>query len=211
MIIKLQHKNVLHVPSGFTAVLTLKRRPEFFIFVVLVPIISLSAVAAFVFVLPKTSGERASFATTMMLAFTMFMTGVSDFLPTRSDTFPVIIHYIVSLTALNSFTVVFTVIQMRFCPPDENGKDDGNVIVLFKNYYKRKSVISPTNTDVITVNVADKGFDIGSKTSLRTKSINSNYADDGLRINLDVFCFVVYLLVWFIINVYFMTQLTAKA
>ena len=113
---------IKHLPSSlffentfqsFYLVLTIKRRPEFVLVTVLLPTIFLSALSALVFVLPRSSGERASFSTTLLLALTLFLGTVTAGLPQNSDHFPVIVIYIFSMSCLSCLNVVASVVQLR--------------------------------------------------------------------------------------------------
>ena len=99
--------------SGFTVFMSLKRRPTFFLVVFLAPIVVLAALSSMVFVLPRSSGERGSYSTTLLLALTLSLAGVTSTLPQRSDKIPLIVQYISAMTALSSLTVVVTMVQIR--------------------------------------------------------------------------------------------------
>ncbi|XP_005104795.1 neuronal acetylcholine receptor subunit alpha-3-like [Aplysia californica] len=101
------------VPAAFIVRFKLQRRPDFFVFNVVIPLVIMSALSSLVFVLPETSGERASFSTTMLLSQTFFMGTVTGELPHRSDTFPIIVFYIFSLFILNCICVIAAVLQLR--------------------------------------------------------------------------------------------------
>ena len=100
-------------PVAMFVYVTIERRPFFFMMNILLPVMTCSSLSSLVFILPVTSGERASFSTTLMLAQTVFIGTVTSDLPKVSDPFPVIMGYLITLTSLNSFCVIATVLQMR--------------------------------------------------------------------------------------------------
>ena len=59
------------------------------------------------------SGERASFATALQLSIVMFMGQVNDFLPKKTDNFPLIVYYFFALLLLSLLLIVATVIQLQ--------------------------------------------------------------------------------------------------
>ncbi|XP_005093758.1 neuronal acetylcholine receptor subunit alpha-7 isoform X2 [Aplysia californica] len=93
--------------------MVLKRKPVFFVVNTLVPTMFISAISSIVFILPEDSGERASFAITMLLSLSVFLSTVSSQLPQNSENFPIIISYLFSLLVLNGTTVFVTVLHLR--------------------------------------------------------------------------------------------------
>lgn len=65
--------------------MTFKRKPTFFMINVIFPIILLGILNIFVFALPADSGERVGFSITLLLSIAVFMTIVSDSLPSTSS------------------------------------------------------------------------------------------------------------------------------
>ncbi|XP_012939838.1 neuronal acetylcholine receptor subunit alpha-7 [Aplysia californica] len=93
--------------------IVLKRKPLFFVVNILVPTMFISAISSIVFILPEDSGERASFAITVLLSLSVFLSTVSSQLPQNSENFPIIISYLFSLLVLNGTTVFAAVIQLQ--------------------------------------------------------------------------------------------------
>ena len=65
--------------------LTLKRKPLYFLMNIFLPIMLLSILNMFVFILPVESGEKASFVVTVFLSLAVFLTIVSGKLPENSE------------------------------------------------------------------------------------------------------------------------------
>ncbi|XP_069128355.1 acetylcholine receptor subunit alpha-like [Argopecten irradians] len=93
--------------------ITMTRRPLNFMVSVVIPIILLAIVNPFVFILPYNSGERVSYSITVLLAFTVYMTVVSDRMPASSDPVSQLSYYILSMLSLSVFIVVINIIQIR--------------------------------------------------------------------------------------------------
>ncbi|XP_033751925.1 acetylcholine receptor subunit alpha-like [Pecten maximus] len=99
--------------------ITIKRRYLNFVVSVVIPIIMLALVNPFVFVLPFDSGERASYSMTVLLAFTVYMTVVSDRMPASSFPISYLAYYILSMLTSSVLIVIVNIFQTR-----TYGKDD---------------------------------------------------------------------------------------
>ena len=62
--------------------LLLQREPNYYIFNILLPSTTISFVSSFMFLLPVESGEKASFAITTLLSYTVILVMVMDIIPT---------------------------------------------------------------------------------------------------------------------------------
>ncbi|XP_052275872.1 acetylcholine receptor subunit alpha-type unc-38-like [Dreissena polymorpha] len=94
-------------------VLYLKRRPTFVIVNVVLPIFFMSVLNVLVFFLPASSGERVSFAITVLLAIAFFMTIVNDTLPKSSNPIPTICYLLLGSLVLSTFIVMMTIFNLR--------------------------------------------------------------------------------------------------
>ncbi|XP_060585002.1 neuronal acetylcholine receptor subunit alpha-3-like [Ruditapes philippinarum] len=94
-------------------VVNLERKPDFVIVNVLLPLLFLSLLNAFVFLLVPESGERISYCITVLLSIAVFMTIVSDTLPKSSEPVPVI-SYKLMVDMVNSTLMTFvTILNLR--------------------------------------------------------------------------------------------------
>ncbi|XP_055957773.1 neuronal acetylcholine receptor subunit non-alpha-2-like, partial [Patella vulgata] len=66
-----------------------KRRPTFYVQTIILPIMVLSFLNVMTFWLPDDSGEKISFATSVLLSLTVFLSITSGLLPQTSDKPPV--------------------------------------------------------------------------------------------------------------------------
>jgi len=101
------------IESTITFSITLKRKPMFFILSVILPVSMLALLNICVFVLPCDSGEKASYAMTVFLAFAVFLTIVSSTLPQNSEKIAVIAVFLIIQTASSTFITITALLMMR--------------------------------------------------------------------------------------------------
>ncbi|XP_060084209.1 acetylcholine receptor subunit alpha-like [Ylistrum balloti] len=97
----------------------LKRRSLNVLVSIILPIIMLSLINPLVFILPFSSGERSSYSITVLLAFTVYMTVVSDKMPESSEPMSYLSFYILSLLAISTIIVITNVCQIRIREKEE--------------------------------------------------------------------------------------------
>ncbi|OWF48659.1 Acetylcholine receptor subunit alpha-1-B [Mizuhopecten yessoensis] len=90
--------------------LTLERRPTYLIYTIILPISLLNFINLLAFVLPADSGERVSFATTILLTLSVYMTIMSDSIPNTSDPVSILTISLMIKLAMSSL-IVLTVIM----------------------------------------------------------------------------------------------------
>ncbi|XP_046553801.1 acetylcholine receptor subunit delta-like [Haliotis rubra] len=89
----------------FRVTIHLKRRPLFYIFTILLPMLLLYFLNSFVFLLPSQSGEKTSAAVSVLLSFQLFLSIIRDSLPENSLTVSLFSLY-VSLVNFTSVVIV---------------------------------------------------------------------------------------------------------
>ena len=148
-------ENVDDQRAGLIFTLKLKRKPLYTILNVISPIWMLSILNIFVFMLPCDSGEKASYAVTVFLAFAVFLSIISSSLPTNSESISIMSIYIVILTFQSTIItmIALTIIRVRQFESPVPG-----VIVWFSDImhfrcHKRKE---KTNVVPITVDSHDE-------------------------------------------------------
>ncbi|XP_071114943.1 acetylcholine receptor subunit beta-like [Haliotis cracherodii] len=97
----------------------LKRRPLFYIFTILLPVVLLYSLNTFVFLLPSQSGEKTSMAVSVLLSFQLFLSIIRDSLPENSLTVSLFSLY-VSLANFTSVVIVVVnilLLKMKGKPP----------------------------------------------------------------------------------------------
>ncbi|XP_060072878.1 neuronal acetylcholine receptor subunit alpha-3-like [Ylistrum balloti] len=89
-----------------------KRKPEYHLYNMVLPVILLSLLAVFTFVIPVDSGEKMGFCMTMFLAFAVFLTIVGAQLP-ASSTQSLLSKYLIFLVVIGTLIIMFTAIELR--------------------------------------------------------------------------------------------------
>lgn len=93
--------------------LKIKRKPRYMVLSVILPIVMLSVLNLFVFVLPCDSGEKASYAITVFLAFAVFLTIISSELPRNSESLSIFSVYIIILTIQSTLITMAALFLLR--------------------------------------------------------------------------------------------------
>ena len=91
----------------------LKRKPQYVIVNVIFPIMFLCLLNVLVFILPAASGERVSYAITVLLSIAVFMTIVSDTLPRASEPLPLIAYFLMVDLIISALISVCTIFNLR--------------------------------------------------------------------------------------------------
>ncbi|XP_071107892.1 neuronal acetylcholine receptor subunit alpha-7-like [Haliotis cracherodii] len=89
--------------------MTLKRKPSLVILTILLPVLMLGLVNVMVFLIPVDSGEKLSFAITVLLSFTVSLSFVAGLLPQNADSIPVFTIFIIGLFLTSSIYVFLTI------------------------------------------------------------------------------------------------------
>ena len=80
---------------------------------IVLPILFLCILNVLVFILPAESGERVSYAITVLLAIAVFMTIISDTLPKKSEPLPLISYFLIIDLIVSALTSLFTILNLR--------------------------------------------------------------------------------------------------
>lgn len=99
--------------SYVTFYLTLRRKSTFIIINLLLPIAFLSMINISVFLLPAASGERMSFAITVLLSLAVYVTIVSEKMPS-SDPVPIFSYYLLSKLVCSCMIVLAVTVGLQF-------------------------------------------------------------------------------------------------
>lgn len=95
--------------SDITYNFTLRRKPGYYNLNIIIPTFATAVLMLLSFIVPWDSGERISFATTVMLSIIVFLLILSDSLP-KTDTRPLLSEMLIGLTFFSLFVVFFTVV-----------------------------------------------------------------------------------------------------
>ncbi|XP_067670175.1 acetylcholine receptor subunit alpha-1-A-like [Haliotis asinina] len=94
--------------------LRFQRRPLYYVLNVLIPIVILSILNMAVFAVPVESGEKLSFAVTVLLSLVVFMTFVSELIPKTSTVTAMLTGYLTTVTASSAINVMLTIVVLVF-------------------------------------------------------------------------------------------------
>eukprot|EP00111_Clytia_hemisphaerica_P016044 TCONS_00047480-protein len=104
-----------------TVKIVLERRPLFYVLNLLLPMILIGVLTLLAFYLPAQSGERVSFAVTLLLAMTVFMLIVADMVPASSETIPLLGIFFTAVMVemvLMVFSMCY-VLKLHLIQPDD--------------------------------------------------------------------------------------------
>ena len=93
----------------------LKRRPDFMIYTMILPLILLTIMNTCTFLVPITSGEKCSLTVTIFMTYGVILTFTSDSLPNNSLQVSIFIVYKIWLLMFSLFTVIYSFLQSRIC------------------------------------------------------------------------------------------------
>ena len=122
----------LHSGSMATFSFELKRKPQYIIINVLLPVLFLCLLNCLVFLLPAESGERISFAITVLLSIAVFMTIVSDTLPTHSDPVALYSYILMFNLILSAIITLVVILNLRMF----HKENDEKVPVCLTSFYR---------------------------------------------------------------------------
>ena len=137
----------------------------------MLPIICLSFINVFAFMLPTASGERVGYSVTCLLAIAVFLTLVGDNLPKTSQPFPIMCYYLMFILVISLMICVGVICNMRlfFAENDKPVSSWGlfliRVATLSCRQQSHSNTISPIKTDkngiqddgLVSVKAVEKG------------------------------------------------------
>ena len=91
----------------------LQRRPTFFLLYLIFPCIAIVILALLSYVIPPEAGERIGFGVTVILSFSVYLIVISDKLPEKSDSSPLLGILYVLIFYLLVFSFVISTINAR--------------------------------------------------------------------------------------------------
>ena len=89
--------------------LTFKRKPMYYVVYIIIPCLTLGVLNLFLFVLPPTSGEKASLGMTIILAYFVFLLLVAEKLPETSDNIPLFVMYLTAVIVLSAVSLMCSI------------------------------------------------------------------------------------------------------
>ena len=101
------------VEASITYTLVLERKPRFYVFNMILPVILLSLLNMCTFILPLSSGERAGYSITVFLSLVVFLTIIAAEFPKNSDNTSLLAVYLILMVSLSTLYVILTIIESR--------------------------------------------------------------------------------------------------
>jgi hypothetical protein len=92
---------------------TLERRSKYFVINVIVPVLFLAILNSLVFILPVESGERVSYAITVLLSIAVFLTLVGDNIPKSSKPMSLFSYYLLNNLILSTVIMFTTIVNLK--------------------------------------------------------------------------------------------------
>ncbi|XP_069105840.1 neuronal acetylcholine receptor subunit alpha-6-like [Argopecten irradians] len=92
--------------------LYLQRKPQYHILSLLIPILLLCFLNPFVFLLPAASGERISFAVTMFLSMTVYMSSIGEVMPKVSDPIAGASYFLLGAMSFSCLLILLTIASL---------------------------------------------------------------------------------------------------
>ncbi|CAG5127253.1 unnamed protein product [Candidula unifasciata] len=108
--------NVLNITDGeyclssFVVTFTIRRNPDGILVNIVLPVVFLSFLNLWVFVIPVESGEKISYGTTVLMALSVFMTTMGAMLPVSSNQIPSVVIYLFVLLIISLLTVITSIV-----------------------------------------------------------------------------------------------------
>lgn len=106
--------------SSFRLQLRMKRRSDFYIMNIIIPVVLLLVMNVCVFILPAESGEKVSYAITVLLALAVYMTLISDHMPRISEPMSYISYFLLFSLLLSAVMCILTIYILRVYHRDRN-------------------------------------------------------------------------------------------
>ncbi|XP_071964743.1 neuronal acetylcholine receptor subunit alpha-7-like isoform X2 [Antedon mediterranea] len=113
-------RNVVYYPCcddpfiDITFVIKLKRKTLYYAMNLVMPCILISSLMLLVFTLPPDTGEKLSFAVTILLSLTVFMMIFTESLPPTSDASPMLSNYFSAMLLMVAMAVLLTMTILNF-------------------------------------------------------------------------------------------------
>ncbi|XP_059154939.1 neuronal acetylcholine receptor subunit alpha-6-like [Physella acuta] len=201
--------------SAINIEFSIKRRPLFLIFNVVLPVVFLSFLNILVFVIPVESGEKIAYGITVLLALSVFMSIVSAMLP-RSSTMPRVTVYLFILLTISVLTVVDSIFIVYIYHMEEKEENLQKAKEKFQKAFTKvqhfHSTVTPAET-MATKTSQKKAPDTTTPESRNIESDTSNppinrYKKIGKHI--DLVSFIVFFFVWLGVTVVYMSLIATS-
>ncbi|XP_061171696.1 acetylcholine receptor subunit beta-like [Saccostrea echinata] len=176
--------------SQITFILNLKRKPQYYVMNMIIPVICLGILSLLVFIIPADAGEKMGYSVTVLLSFAVFLTMISAELPVNSESTSFLSFYLILQMVIGAFILVITAVQLRL----HHRKSSVGIakffiyIVKFEQFLRcKKSCRSSNTTDVKPMDCSDDNKD-------EVVSDDSDIDWNDVTSAIDFLCFWIFLL-----------------
>ena len=184
-----------------TLTFRLKRKSLYVIVNIVLPILFLSVLNVLVFILPAESGERVSYAITVLLSIAVFMTIITDTLPKKSEPLPLISYFLMVGLIVSALTSLLTILNLRIYH-----KDDAALVPMWLQSVYRFLVKKNNRRRIYKTEDRENNANPAFENDISTKGPNSdnfrNSTEEGNGVLwkdisklIDCFCLIVFSLV----------------
>jgi hypothetical protein len=101
------------ISNDITFVIHLKRKPLYYIFNIILPIMCLGILNVFVFIVPADAGEKMGYTVSIFLSLAVFLTLINAELPVNSDSVSIMSLYLMLQLGLSVVVIFITSLQLR--------------------------------------------------------------------------------------------------
>ncbi|WAR24859.1 ACHA6-like protein [Mya arenaria] len=184
-----------------TFTVSLERKSTFMVVNIILPIVFLAINNLLVFVLPPDAGERVSYSVTLLLSLAVFMTLLGDNLPKTSDPLPVHSYYLLATLTLSTPMCVMAILNLTIYHKNEQSRPPKCISVVAGAVLCRNTFLKSQKVKDIAEEADTFAFEHNKEVTLSWKDVS--YA-------VDILCLVAFIIVMFVINIYYLVQLTSQ-
>ena len=189
--------------STFIFTFNLRRKPVYFVTILVVPIIFLSFLSGFVFVIPVASGEKIGFSVTVFLSLVVFLSIIESYIPISSDKVSILQMLLLVQIAKSVLITIISCVQLRLQNRSEKVPVEGFYLKLAKFKEKcrcRKREIGGDR----------EGSKKNRVTKLSPKECDHKSWEDVVT-TIDFLCFWCFIFMYIITNIFAIIILTTHS
>ncbi|OWF48657.1 Acetylcholine receptor subunit alpha [Mizuhopecten yessoensis] len=182
-----------YISTNYTStveiVYTIERRPIYLVYTIILPITLINFITLLAFVLPADSGERVSFATTMLLTLTMYMTIMSDSIPNTSESVSILTISLTIKLIFNALIVLSVIITLCVYNTSEDKPVPQWILFLCKRKRGQLDYVGPQ------VDAAGEKMEAEKNNTVNRLNVHSNvgvFTWPAVGRRLDLFFFVLF-------------------
>lgn len=164
--------------SGLSFSIRIRRRPVYYLLNFMIPIVLLSFLNNFAFVLPCDSGEKTGYAIVLFLSFAIFLLIVTEIMPEGMNTVPIISSYLLVECIFSTIIVFITIVQLRLHNQGDDTPIPNFLVVLTKfiQGVKAKVCCTSAGSKVQEEDEEDNSNETSVKIPLSTISARSDHS-----------------------------------